>query len=371
MSAAALPKPGDLPLTTQLAYRATVASDYALRAGLASVVAGAVLPSAVTREGRHEHERLAFYAELAAAGDPAQVFLPPERVDVVATAGRGPGVPGGRVELLRFASPYVARNPALRRDYARHVNNGTARAQHWRHEDGPRPTLCVIHGFGASPAWFNSAFLSLPRFFAEGWDVALYTLPFHGSRRGRWAPVNGVELFAHGMAHFSEAILHAIHDFRALLDHLQAQGAPRIGVTGLSLGGYTSALAAAVDPRLDFAIPNAAVTCLPPLIDRWFPANVASTAARRLAGIPRDLLEAALLVHSPLHYPPAIARERLMIVAGLGDRLAPPSQSVLLWEHWQRPELHWFPGSHVLHLGRGRYLDAMRRLIETPSEEQR
>lgn len=363
-TAAGLPRPGDLPLATQLAYRATVASDYALRTGLASVLAGAVLPAAATDLRRQERRRLEFYAELAAAGDPAAVFLPPERVDVVATPGRGPGVPGGRVELLRFASPYVARNPALRRDYARHVNNATARAQHWRHEDGPRPTLCVIHGFGASPAWFNSAFFSLQRFFAEGWDVALYTLPFHGSRRGRWAPVNGVELFAHGMAHFSEAILHAIHDFRALLDHLQAQGAPRIGVTGLSLGGYTSALAAAVDPRLDFAIPNAAVTSLPPLLNGWFPANLAGAAARTVGGVPRELLEQALLVHGPLHYPALLPRERLMIVAGLGDRLAPPSQSVLLWEHWRQPQLHWFPGSHVLHLGRERYLSAMRELID-------
>ena len=84
------------------------------------------------------------------------------------------------------------------------------------------------------------------------------------------------------MAVFSEAILHAIHDFRLLLDHLLEQGAPRVGVTGLSLGGYTTALAAAVDPRLDFAVPNAAVTWVPPLLRSWFPANVglAPTATR-------------------------------------------------------------------------------------------
>jgi hypothetical protein len=161
-----------------------------------------------------------------------------------------------------------------------------------------------------------------------------------------------------------DGALHAIHDFRALLDHLQAQGAPRIGVTGLSLGGYTSALAAAVEPRLDFAIPNAAVTSLPPLLNGWFPANLAGAAARTVGGVPRELLEQALLVHGPLHYPALLPRERLMIVAGLGDRLAPPSQSVLLWEHWRQPQLHWFPGSHVLHLGRERYLSAMRELID-------
>src|SRR5439155_116540 len=84
--------------------------------------------------------------------------------------------------LLRFESPYVAVNPSARDAYASHEHNGLARAQHWRHEDGPRPTLCVIHGFGASPAWFNSWFFSLREFFREGWEVLLYTLPFHGGR---------------------------------------------------------------------------------------------------------------------------------------------------------------------------------------------
>ncbi len=53
-----------------------------------------------------------------------------------------------------------------------------------------------------------------------------------------------------------------------------------------------------------------------------------------------------------------------MVVAGLGDRLAPPEQSLLLWEHWGRPELHWFAGSHVIHIGRAAYREAMRRLLE-------
>jgi alpha-beta hydrolase superfamily lysophospholipase len=267
------------------------------------------------------------------------------------------------VDLLRFESGYVALNPLLRESYARHVNNATARAQHWRHEDGPRPTLCVVHGFGASPAWLNTAFFSLKTFFAEGWDVVLFTLPFHGSRRGDRVPLNGIELFAHGMAHFVEAMLHAVHDFRALVDHLEEQGAPRFGVTGLSLGGYTTALLAAVERRLDFAVPNAAVTWLPPLLASWFPVNLTSAPLRALTRVPEDLLYRALALHSPLTYAPVLPKDRLMIVAGLGDRLAPPDQSLLLWEHWERPELHWFPGSHVMHFGRRAYLDAMRRLI--------
>jgi pimeloyl-ACP methyl ester carboxylesterase len=366
-SGAALPKPSELSVASQALYRAAVASDYGLRTGLASLLSAASASSVLAEGWRHERARLEWYAELAGRTGAADVFPAPERVDVTVLPGRNPGLDAGQVELLRFDSGYVALNPLVRREYARHANNQTARAQHWRHDDGPRPTLCVVHGFGASPAWFNSAFFSLKELFAEGWDVVLFTLPFHGSRRSDRIPFNGVELFAYGMAVFSEAILHAIHDLRALFDRLQTQGAPRFGVTGLSLGGYTTALVAAVDPRLDFAIPNAAVTWLPPLIDSWFPANIVAGGVRKVSGVSSELLERALALHSPLSYRPVVPPERLMIVAGLGDRLAPPDQSLLLWEHWGRPELQWFPGSHVLHFGRDRYLSAMREVMRPAS----
>lgn len=364
-----LPGAGELPVLSQVLYHGSVASDYVLRTGLASVLAGASVPRMALGGWRRERELLAFYADLAAEQDATAVFVPPPPVRIEAREGRAPDVPGCVVDLLRFESPYVAVNPALREAYARHENNAVARAQHWRHEDGPRPTLAVVHGFGASPAWFNAAFFSLKAFFAQGWDVLLYTLPFHGSRRGtgKLPALNGVELFAHGMAHMCEGMLHAVHDFRAFLDHLFAQGSPRVGITGLSLGGYTSALLAAAEPRLDFAVPNAAVTWLPPLLAGWFPANLSTEVIRRLSSVPDEELAAALAVHSPLNYRPALPRDRLMVVAGLGDRLAPPEQSLMLWEHWGRPELHCFPGSHVLHFGRGAYLDGMRRLMGEPA----
>jgi hypothetical protein len=291
------------------------------------------------------------------------VFAAPPEVEVEVTSRSGPDVPGVHVDVLSFESPYVALDPAVRDDYARHVPNRKGYAQHWRHDDEPRPTLCVIHGFGASPAWFNSSFFSLRGFFAEGWDVLLYTLPFHGARRGAPGLVNGLELFAHGIAGFNEALVHAVHDFRVLLDHLERTGAPRVGVTGLSLGGYVSALLAAVEPRLDFVIPNAAIASMPTLLGSWFPANLAATLRLRLAGSPTDLLHRALTVHSPMHYAPVVPKDRLMVVGGLGDRLAPPEQSVLLWEHWDHPRLHWFLGSHLLHFGRRGYFGDMREVM--------
>jgi pimeloyl-ACP methyl ester carboxylesterase len=355
-----LPDPWTLPLKTQLLYRGSVVADYGLRTGLASLVAAGTSASVLDRGTLQERQRLEFYAALPR--DPGLIFQPPEPVTVERTLGANPGI-DGHVELLRFNSHYQPINPELRRRYGRYANNQIARAQHWRHHDEPRQTLFVIHGFGASPAWFNSAFFSLKKFFAEGWDIVLFTLPFHGSRRSRGAPFNGVELFAHGIAVFTEAIIHAIHDLRALVGHLLDQGAPRVGATGLSLGGYTTALAAALEPRLDFAIPNSAVTWFPGLVESWFPVNLTGRALRRLESVSTELLTGALSLHSPLSYQPQVPNDRLLIVAGLGDRLAPPEQSMRLWHHWDQPELRWFPGSHVIHFGRQEYLRAMRAMM--------
>lgn len=365
-----LPSPSELPLKARALYLGSVVSDYALRTGLASAVTATMVPRSVFLDTRAERRHLRFYAELTGAHDAEEVFTaPPADVPMRTERGRWAGgdeVPGGRVELLRFPSPFVPLNPDVRRDYLRHVPNATARAQHWRHDGGAHPTLVVIHGFGASPAWFNTMFFSLHDFFAAGWDIVLFTMPFHGGRRGPRSPFNGAEMFAGGFSHMNEAVIQAICDLRVVLGHLRSIGASRIGVTGLSLGGYTTALLASVDHDLDFAIPNAAVASIPRLVDGWFPANIGSTVLRHIKRMPRELIDEALSVTSPLTYEPLVARERLMVVAGLGDRLTPPEQSLMLWEHWGRPALRWFPGSHILHFQRRAYLDAMRELMATP-----
>jgi pimeloyl-ACP methyl ester carboxylesterase len=59
----------------------------------------------------------------------------------------------------------------------------------------------------------------------------------------------------------------------------------------------------------------------------------------------------------------ARAKQRRMIIGGLGDRLAPPEQAKALWEHWGRPRLHWYPGNHMLHVRRGVYLKEMEEFM--------
>ena len=53
-------------------------------------------------------------------------------------------------------------------------------------------------------------------------------------------------------------------------------------------------------------------------------------------------------VVSPLTLTPRVPPECRFIYAGLGDRLVHPRHQVArLWEHWGRPDIEWFNGSHI------------------------
>jgi pimeloyl-ACP methyl ester carboxylesterase len=348
----------ELDARTRALVAGSAGGDVLLRTALASVVAGTTVPWALSCDVRREKARSAFYRELSKRST-AQIFRRPKGgTEVTATRADSHRRGSARVDDLHFASTFVAVNPEVREDYAALRRNRVAWAQHWSHAAGPRPTLCVIHGFGASPYWFNSIFFSLPWLFHQGYDVLLYTMPLHGRRASLTSPLNGVEMLNHGVARVNESIFHAVHDFRVFLAYLRGNGVRKIGVTGLSLGGYTSALLAAVDPGLDVVIPNAAVSDFAPLLRSWFPSNVL-LGAMRARGLSFEAIEAALSVHSPLSHASRVSRDRLMIIGGLGDRLAPPEQSLRLWEHWGQPRLHWYPGNHTVHLRRGDYLREM------------
>jgi pimeloyl-ACP methyl ester carboxylesterase len=368
---------GGLPHRSQLSawQRAIVdtsaVADIVLRTAIASLVGAAMLPpiaaGALHRsESRQERDNLRFYAELAAEHDPDKSFPAPRALPRIASRPANPiaeYIAHGNVENIAFTSSFEAVNPAMRDQWRGLTRNNVVHAQHWRHDDGPRPTLCVIHGFMGSAYLFNGLFFSLPWFYRSGYDVMLYTLPFHGRRAEKYSPFSGYGYFAQGMTGFAEAMAQAIFDFRSILDWLEHTGVDRIALTGMSLGGYTSALIASVEDRLDAVIPNVPVVTPESAFDDWFPANKLVALGRRISDISREESFGASAFHSPLNYTPRIAKDRRLIITGLGDRLAPPEQAEALWEHWDKCALHWFPGNHVLHVSQPEYLRRMTRFL--------
>jgi pimeloyl-ACP methyl ester carboxylesterase len=120
---------------------------------------------------------------------------------------------------------------------------------------------------------------------------------------------------------------------------------------------------AAVEDRLQFAMPNVPVVSLVDLLYEWFPVAPLVKQVYAWQGLIFTKRDIRLSVQCPLTYAPKLSKERLMIISGAGDRLAPPKHSRLLWEHWDRCRLHWFPGNHILHLDQGKYLKDMAQFL--------
>ncbi len=359
----------DLALPDRIQVGAAAGFDRFLRAAIATTVTGTAIPIGYNpRQLRRSMEDLALYAGMAESSDPSQFFKePPAGVRVRVRKGRWfPRFEprDGVCEEIEFDSPFQAVSPRLHSSYLRHRSNRVAHARSLRHRDGPRPTIVAIHGFTADWYLINEWFFALPWFYRMGCDIVLFTLPFHGSRQTRFSPFSGHGFFAGGPSRLNEAVAQAVFDFRILLSWLlEERGAEQVGVTGLSLGGFTTAMLAGVEDRLAFAIPNVPVVSFADLVLEWQPIGWLLRTA--LSTMRQELAAARRLtaVSCPLTYPPVLPKERLMIVGGVGDRLAPPKHSLLLWEHWDRCRIHWFPGSHLIHLDRGEYLLEMARFM--------
>ncbi len=364
------PEGFELEPSDWLQVKSTAAADVVMRTAAASMLSAFALPASllprpdgryglIAAEGRDEWQA---YLDLLDT-DPRALFAPPaEPIEVTHYEPRRRGFTpvDGVCDGLKFESPYRPFNAQYAKRFERHQRSRVARARYWRHNDGPRPTLIAIHGFMADSYWFNERFFSLQRFYEEGCDVILYTLPHHGLRQEPNSLLSGLGFFTHGFGAVNEHMAQAICELRALIDWLQEKrSVSKVGVTGMSLGGWTTALLASVEERLQFAIPNVPVASPFDLILEWQPTGIALrmglSAARLSVRDGRRLLATT----TPLTHKPVIEKERLMIIGGVGDRLASPKHSRLLWDHWDRCRIHWFPGNHVLHLDRGEYLNEM------------
>jgi pimeloyl-ACP methyl ester carboxylesterase len=263
----------------------------------------------------------------------------------------------GEIRELRWHSallPLTDDPDVVRRLEARAVVNHAAVARLYAHRDRARPTIVLVHGYMGGAFALEERAFPVRAFFDAGLDVVLAVLPHHGPRgvRGRrpLLPASDPRITI-------ESFRHAIVDLRTLVTVLRARGAPAVGAMGMSLGGYSSALLATVEP-IDFVVPMIPLASIADFArdsDR-----LVGTATQRREQ--HEAIEAAHRVVSPLARASLVDPARALVIAGKGDRITPAAHAKRLAEHLDAP-LHEFVGGHLLQLGRGAAFREVRRML--------
>jgi len=261
-------------------------------------------------------------------------------------------------EHLSFESGYEPRPEEPGRErWLSYEPNHTAHAWVLRHQDASRPWCVCIHGYQmGSPIIDLSAFPPAWLHHRLGMNLLLPVLPLHGPRTvGRRS---GDGYLAGNVLDSVHAEAQAMWDMRRMLSWIRSQGAAKIGVFGLSLGGYNTSLLASLDEGLAAAVPGIPATDFTRLFWRHGPPLQIRYVER--LGLERDAAHEVMSVASPLSLQPKVPFEHRGVFGAVADRLVPADQVRDLWRHWGRPRIVWYQGGHVTF----RFHPDVRRLIE-------
>ena len=213
--------------------------------------------------------------------------------------------------------------------------------------DGPRPWLVSVHGFAMGYPFMDILGMRTARIHhALGFNVASPVLPLHGPRKV--TRVSGEPFLSFDLMNSVHGFSQAVWDLRRLLTWIRAQGAESVSLYGVSLGAYVVSLLAGVEDGIDSVVAGIPMVDLPALFHELSPAHVRARSIEH--NIIGGSAEAVFVPVSPLRFAPKVPHEGRFIFAGRGDRLANPAHARRLWEHWDRPPISWYWGSHVGYL---------------------
>jgi pimeloyl-ACP methyl ester carboxylesterase len=294
------------------------------------------------------------YGSPALLGDP-DAFFPPLAAGPIRSRYVRALPHGGECLQIDWASTSEPFEASVRDPYLSHVPNRTAHARLYVRGRG-RPVAIVIHGYMTGQWAIEERAWPIEWMQRRGLDVAVAVLPFHGLR-GR--PEGGAPPFPGADPRFTnEGFRQAVADLRVLVAHLRERGAPAVGIMGMSLGGYTTALMATLEPGLAFAVPLIPLASL---------ADFARDQGRLGAGPGVDeqhaALEAANFVVSPMARPARLPSSRMLIVGAEGDRVTPMAHAERLARHLGAPLVR-APGGHLVQVWRREAFRAVRAMLE-------
>ena len=244
------------------------------------------------------------------------------------------------VAKVRFPSPIVTKYE---------VNN-TVHGEYFQPKvPGKRPAVVVLHILGAD---FALARYYATRLASEGVGALFMKLPFYGERRPAGKPQR---FLSNDVDETRLAMQQAVCDVRRAGSWLSERvevDPERIGVTGISLGGITSALVLAVDPAFERSVTILAGGNLDEILwtmdeggaDRWRREWLAAgRTTADLKGFTKDF--------DPITYADRLKGKKLLMMAGNVDEVVPPASARQLWDAAGRPPIRWFDCGHYSSAG--------------------
>ena len=205
-----------------------------------------------------------------------------------------------------------------------------------------RGAVIVVHGHRmssfASLEWF-----ALPA-AREGADIYYISLPYHMKRTpsGTWGGQLVLNSDVEGTAF---AFRQGVMDLRALISWITANRGTPVGLTGISLGAYTSSMVSVVDPRVKSLISIVGGGSLAQII--W-DGYMLGRPKRQLmsGGVTRQRLEDYWKLLGPANWQSCLPPERVLMLAGKFDTIVTPSNVFRLWQSWNLPQIRWYPSGH-------------------------
>jgi hypothetical protein len=318
-----------------------------------SVLTGLPAPERMRRASEEVRRARALFDERGWLGDPASYHQEPPPLAGALPTPEQVWTASGRRRYghLVFGSGFAPHPDEPGRDrWLAHPRNGIAHAFVLEHEE-PRPWLVCVHGFAMGTPRVNFAGFPVAQLHETlGLNLVFPVLPLHGPRGS--ARLSGGEVLDPDYLRMVHLFAQAVWDVRRVIGWVRQRtpGVP-VGVYGISLGGYVSALVASLVDELACVIAGIPAVDFPGLArdnEPWL--------LRRYddeVHVEWPLVRAVTHPVSPLALSPRVPRERRFLYAGLADRVVKPDQPRALWRHWDRPEIHWFSGGHVLGLRNG------------------
>jgi pimeloyl-ACP methyl ester carboxylesterase len=297
----------------------------------------------------------AAYGGEALVSDKARFFPEPGKVELAVRKVR-PGV--WEAVWPSTFEPFLS---AVAERYLSRIENRTARARFYLagvpEAQTTRPAIIAVHGYMGGQWLIEENVWPIDWLLRRGLDVVLPVLPLHAGRAGSH---RGAPAFPSSDPRLTnEGFRQAVIDIRTLVRWLRDRGAPKVGIMGMSLGGYTSALTATVTDEIDFVMPMIPLASIADFAREQ--GRLGRTAAEE--DEQHAALELANWIVSPLARPLAVPKTRALVVAAENDRITPVAHAARLASHFDC-EMLTIAGGHLVQIGRAEAFRALAAMLE-------